>query len=109
MARTAIAVTQSVRAGATLPAAAAGDTVNGNTVPNNGRVILLVENTGATTAHDITFAIAEKVDGLVAGPRVESVAIGETQAFGPFPPADYGSSLLVDVANAELTIQAIGV
>lgn len=109
MARTAIAVTQSTRAGTTLPAATAGDATNGHSVPNNGRVVLIIENTGTTSPHDVTFALAEKVDGLTVGPRVESVANGETQVFGPFPPGEYGDSLLVDVDNAELAIQAIGV
>lgn len=107
MARSAITVTQAVRAGATLPAATVGDPVNQHTVANNGRVVLLVENTGATVARSVTFALSEKVDGLTAGPRVESVPIGETQVFGPFPPAEYGSSLLVDVDDAELTLLAI--
>lgn len=109
MARTAIAVTQSVRAGATLPAATVGDPVNNHSVPNNGKVVLLVENTGATTARSVTFAFSEKVDGQPVTPRVESVAVGETQVFGPFPPTEYGSTLLVDVDNAELTLLAIGV
>lgn len=108
MPRAAIPVTQSTRAGTTVPAATAGDTVNGHTVPNNGKLLLLVENTGTTVDRSITFTIAQKVDGLTAGPRVESIPVGETQIFGPFPPGDYGSSLLVDVDNAEVTILALG-
>lgn len=108
MPRTAITVTQSVRAGVVLPAATAGDAVNGNSVANDGRVILLVANTGASS-RNITFTTVRSVDGLTAPTRVESIPAGETQVIGPFPATDYGTTLAFDAAHAELTIQAIRV
>ena len=73
---------------------------------NDGRVTLIVKNTGASS-RDITFLTTVSVDGLTAPSRIESVPAGETQLFGPFPVNDYGSTLKVDVAHAELTINAI--
>ncbi|GAA2220335.1 hypothetical protein GCM10010400_76810 [Streptomyces aculeolatus] len=110
MPRTALTVTQATRAGVALPAATAGDVANGNSVANNGRVILLVTNTNAsTTARTITFNTVRTVDGLTAPERVESIPAGETQLFGPFDPTDYGPSLAIDPEHAEVTIQAIRV
>lgn len=108
MPRTAITVTQAVRAGVVLPAGTAGDAVNGNSVANDGRTILIVANTGASS-RDITFATVRSIDGLTAPIRTESIPAGETQLFGPFPAADYGSTLAINAAHAELTIQAIRV
>lgn len=106
MPRVAVPVTQSTRAGAVLPAATTGDATNNHSVANDGRVTLLVKNTGASS-RNITFLTRVSVDGLAAPSRVEAVPAGETQLFGPFPVNDYGSTLQVDVAHAELTINAI--
>lgn len=108
MPRVAVPVTQSSRAGTVLPAATAGDATNNHSVANDGRVILMVENSGASS-RDITFYTTVSVDGLTAPTRVESIPAGETQLFGPFPVNDYGSSLAVDVAHAELLLRAIRV
>ena len=110
MPRTTLTAVQASRAGTTLPAATAGDAVNGNQINNDGRVILLVKNTNAaTTTRTITFSTVVKIDGLTAPTRSEILPAGETQVFGPFPPNDYGHLLALNVDNAELTIQAVHV
>lgn len=106
MARVAVPVTTFVRAGVVLPAATTGDAVNNHSVVNDGRVGLIVENTGASS-RDITFHTSKTIDGLTGPTRVESIPAGEEQGFGPFDPTVYGASLLVDVAHAELTLRAI--
>lgn len=108
MPRVAVPVTQSTRSGTVLPAATTGDATNNHSVANDGRVILMVKNTGASS-RNVTFYTTVSVDGLTAPTRIESVPAGETQLFGPFPVNDYGSSLSVDVAHAELTLNAIRV
>lgn len=110
MPRTNINAVQASRAGTVLPAATAGDAVNGNATANDGRVVLIVRNTnGSSTARTITFATNVKVDGLTGPVRSESIPAGETQVFGPFPPNDYGTTLAYNVDNAELTVQALRV
>jgi hypothetical protein len=110
MARAAIAATQATRAGTVLPAATTGNATDNHSVQNDGRVILIVKNTNASsTARSITSYAARSVDGLTAPTRIESIPAGETQVFGPFPPTDYGTTLLVDVAHAELTINVVRV
>ena len=110
MARVAVPVTQASRAGTALPAATTGDATNNHSVANDGRVILMVKNTNASsTARSITFYTTVAVDGLTAPTRVESIPAGETQLFGPFDPNTYGSTMNVDVAHAELVLNAIRV
>lgn len=53
--------------------ATTGDATNGHSVANSGRVVLIVENAGATT-RTVTFNIARKVDGLSVTPRTETLA-----------------------------------
>lgn len=110
MPRVDVPVTQSSRAGTVLPAATTGDATNNHSVANDGRVILMVKNTNATsTARSITFYTVRSIDGLTAPTRVESIPAGETQLFGPFDPNDYGTVLQIDVAHAELVLNAIRV
>ncbi|MFK8844692.1 hypothetical protein [Streptomyces sp. Ac-502] len=108
MARTAITPTQATRAGTVLPAPTTGDATNGHSVQNDGRVILIVKNTGASS-RNITFLTARSIDGLTAPTRVEAIPAGETQVFGPFDANDYGTGLAFDVTHAELTINAVRV
>lgn len=110
MARTALTAIQATRSGTTLPPATAGDATNGNSIANDGRVILIVKNTnGASTSRTITFATVRSVDSLANPTRSETLTAGETQVFGPFSPTDYGNTLAINVDNAELTIQAVHV
>ncbi|PWG13902.1 hypothetical protein DF268_08515 [Streptomyces sp. V2] len=110
MPRTALTPVQATRAGTVLPAAVAGDVANGNSVANDGRVVLVVKNTNASsTARTVTFAFTKTVDGQAVTARAETIPAGETQVFGPFPPTDYGTSLAVNADNAELTVQVIRV
>lgn len=106
MARTNIAATQASRAGTVLPAATAGDVVNGNSTANDGRVVLIVNNTGASS-RTMTFTTARTIDGLTNPVRSEAIPAGETQVFGPFDPNDYGTTLAYNADNAELTINPI--
>lgn len=108
MARTNVAITQFNRDGVALPAGVAGDTTNGHVVANDGRVGLIIKNTGAAS-HNVTFNLFITVDGQGVVPRTEAVAAGATQCFGPFPIADYSASLSFDVNHVELTVAAVRV
>lgn len=85
-----------------------GDATNNHVVNNNGRVVILVENSGAT-ARVVTFNLTRKVDGQTVTPRTKSLAAGAKEAFGPFDPQEYGGKLLVDVAHADLKLTAISI
>ncbi|WP_282203875.1 hypothetical protein [Kitasatospora fiedleri] len=108
MARGTIAVSTADRAGTVLPAATDGDATNGHAVVNDGRTALLVKNGGSTVSRTVTIRLSGTLDGLaVTATRTKSVAVGAEVLLGPFPRDVYGSSLLVDVDNAELKIRAI--
>ncbi|MER7930497.1 hypothetical protein ABTY96_46565 [Streptomyces sp. NPDC096057] len=109
MARTAISVTQITRAGVAAGTEAAGDPTNNHVVPNNGKTILQVRNSGSTVARTVTFRLPGVVDGQAVTPRAVSIPISSTRWFGPFPTGDYGSQLQVDVDNAELKLTAYGI
>lgn len=105
MPRVAVPVTQITRGGVAPAAETDGDPVNHHMVNNDGRVFLLVRNAGASP-RDITFRFASAVDGQAVTPRVVAVAAGASRYFGPFPTADYGEDLQVDVAHADLKLSA---
>ena len=108
MARVAVPVTIATRAGVALPAETTGDPVNNHSVANSGKTKVHVHNTnGASTARTVTFRIYSTVDGQTVTSRTKAIPAGETHVFGPFPTADYGTTLLIDVDNAELKLRAV--
>lgn len=109
MARTVMSITQAKRSGTALVAAVAGDVTNGHVVTNDGRTGILVKNSGTTVARVVTFRFFKTVDGQSVTSRAESLAVGATELFGPFPIEDYGNNLEIDADNAELQLQAVRV
>jgi len=108
MARGTITPTQGTRAGTTLPAATTGDATNGHEVANDARLLIIAKNTGATS-RNIMFLPSRLVDGLTVASRIEAIPAGESQVFSGFDTGDYGTTLRIDVAHAEVTIQAVRV
>jgi hypothetical protein len=109
MPRTAISVLAATREGTTVTRTV-GDPVNNHSIDgNDGRLGVLVKNTGSTVARTITFRLSKTVDGFSVAPRTETLAAGAEQLFGPFDPSEYGGRLLIDVDNAELTIAPVRV
>jgi archaellum component FlaG (FlaF/FlaG flagellin family) len=109
VARVEIPVVAVTRDGTVMPDAIAGDTVNGHTLPNDGRVGLIVRNVSADTAFNLTISLTRTVDGQPVTPRVVTVPANTSKAFGPFAPGDYGSAVALDVDNASLTLLAVRV
>ncbi|MET9729708.1 hypothetical protein ABZZ79_03275 [Streptomyces sp. NPDC006458] len=109
MPRTAVPVTQITRAGVAAPAETNGDPVNNHVIPNNGRMLLLVRNSGSTVARTVTLRLPGLHDGQSITPRTVSVPQSASRYIGPFPTDSYGSQLQVDVDNAELKLIALGI
>lgn len=109
MPRVAIPVTQITRAGVAAPTETTADPVNNHTVANNGKVVLLARNSGSTVDRTITLRLSSVVDGQSVTPRTVAIPQSESRYIGPFPTGDYGTSLQVDVDNAELRIIALGI
>ncbi|WP_405925428.1 hypothetical protein [Streptomyces sp. NBC_00035] len=109
MPRVAVPVTQITRAGVAAPTETNGDATNNHSVANNGRMVLLVRNSGSTVARTVTLRLPGLTDGQAITPRTVSIAQATSRYIGPFPTGDYGDSLLVDVDNAELKLLAFGI
>lgn len=87
--------------------ATTGVPADGHKVVNRPGMFVDVKNTnGASTARVVSFVIPGGKDGQTIVPRTKSIAAGKTFRLGPWPQDSYGSTLLIDVDNAELTIVA---
>jgi hypothetical protein len=105
MARTDLTVNDITRAGIVDPTPVAADVANGNSVGNDGRIVLRVKNTnGSATTRTLTVALNVSVDGQAVTARSYPVAAGVTRWIGPFDTSNYGTSIALNGDNAELQI-----
>jgi hypothetical protein len=72
-------------------------------------MLLLVRNSGSTVPRTVTLRLPGLTDGQSITPRTVSIPLSTSRYIGPFPTGDYGSSLQVDVDNAELKLLAFGI
>lgn len=107
MARATIPVTTSTTKGVVWAAEQNGDAVEGHVLANSGRERLFVRNASVDTGYDVTIRFNKTVDGQAVTSYVEEVAFGTTQVFGPFDTENYGTSVLIDVENANLKLRAV--
>lgn len=106
MPRTAVAVTQLDRVNGVATAAfASSDVVNGNTVPNDGRVWIELSNTDAASQTCTVFP-ARTVDGQSVAGVLHTLAAAAVKRFGPFPVADYSGQLAITCSSANLKVAA---
>lgn len=107
MPRVAVPVTAISRAGVAPAAETNGDATNNHTVANDGKTIMLVRNAnGAATARTLTVRLSGAVDGQGISPKTYSIAAAASRYIGPFPVGSYGSTMQVDVDNADLKLSA---
>ncbi|WP_250029805.1 hypothetical protein [Paractinoplanes maris] len=108
MPRATLTVNNITKAGIAVPTETNGDTVNGHSLPNDGaKTFLLARNSnGASTARTLTVRLQGSVDGQAITPKTYSIPAGQSRYIGPFDTSRYGSSVAVDVDNAELKITA---
>lgn len=107
MARAALTVTPISKTGIAPTAETTGDATNNHSVANDGRTFLLVRNSnGAATARILTIRLSGSVDGQAITSRTYSIAAGASLYVGPFNTTNYGTTMLVDVAHADLKLSA---
>lgn len=82
--------------------------VTGNTFPNDGKVLLVARNSGATP-RNITMTTPGTVDEQAIADPVYSLAAGATVILGPFDPTVYGTTMTVTAAHAEVMLAAVRV
>lgn len=107
MPRTAIAVIDTTRDGATYTLVA-GDTTNNHSVVNDGLVYLIVKNTAGAPG-TVTIATPGTVDTLAIADKVVTVANGMTNPthVGPFPTSIYGTDLTVTPSATTMQLAAM--
>lgn len=114
MARTALTASQISITGLDVKTATngtAGDASNGNVVAGNNGLTLfvIVANTHGSTSYTATFVTTATVGNrsYAVGDEAQTLIAGAVKAFGPFPLAEFGTSLQIDVENASLKFQAV--
>jgi hypothetical protein len=70
---------------------------NNYTIPNNGRVLVVLECTGGGTAAFVTQSV---IDGLAVTDLTVTTTAAKIQLWGPFPPDIYGTTLVTTVSAA---------
>jgi hypothetical protein len=105
MTATAIAVTNTSRAGVASVAATSGDPVNGNSVANDGKVWLHLINTDSGASHTCTVAYqGASPDGLTTNGKVVTVPASGDYVTDTWPTSIYGSQLAITVDSNHMTI-----
>lgn len=84
---------------------ATSDNTNGNSFPNGGNTILVMNNTGGASA-TATIAITTTVDGQAVTGRVHTVPAGTIQWVKLGPVAIYGSTVTVTPSASTLKLAA---
>lgn len=111
MPATAITVNKVTAAGTPGVAGVAADTVNGNSVQNNGLTTWIeVTNTDASI-HHITIQPTREVAGYSVTPPPIAIPANTTVPvkFGPFSAADYSSALQVTADSALIHLAAYAI
>jgi hypothetical protein len=99
MPRTQINYTEPSKTGTTLPSPTAADVSNGQYITNDGHVLVIAKNTGATS-RNVTVTPTGTVDGQSAQARVTPIAAGVSLLMGPWEVANYSNQLQISGDNA---------
>lgn len=86
----------------------AADTTNGDTVPNGGSTILVMNNTAASSG-TVTVVTTSTVDGLPVNDRVFTVPAETIQLVKLGPVSVYGTTTRVDCSASTLRVAAYAV
>lgn len=110
MARTAITVTETSRAGVAVPAQQAGDNAENMKLSwNDGKIVLELEASGGACTFTFPVAVPASVDGQAIASKEVVLAEGEKKVVGPFPPGVYNradGTVNVNVSTAKGKIRA---
>ena len=106
MARGLIANVVSDMDGIILPTPTTGNATDNHYFNNTGRTKVFIKNTGAS-ARIATVHVSRTVAGQTPAPITKSIPAGETHVFGPYAINDFGRTVNVDVAHAELTLYSV--
>lgn len=85
-----------------------GDTVNGHSAVNDGKVEIIVRNADGAAAHNVTFVYdpGTAIDGSSVASRTVNIPLSATRKFYGFPIATYGALLSITVDSTQLKLSA---
>jgi hypothetical protein len=92
VAATVLTVYKLDRTAGVLIAGTAATVTQGDAFDNTGKEFLLVTNAHGSIDTTVSFALAQTLDGLTAGPRTVSVVHGTSRLIGPFPASVYNNA-----------------
>jgi hypothetical protein len=95
MSRTALSVVTSGRTGDRELVLVAGDAVNFNYFANDGKVMIVAQNSGASS-YTLTFTTQKTIDGLAIPDLTITIPAGEFALVGPFPKSVYNTDYTDD-------------
>lgn len=75
-------------------------------VVNNGRMMLWLKETGASTAN-VTIATPTTVGGLAVADQVIALTSNQEKAAGPFPRSVYGDELDITCDGTNVDLEAV--
>jgi hypothetical protein len=101
MPRTALTnIIEPTRAGVAFPAGTAADVVNGNSIVNDSRVIVIAINSSGSTIRNVVVTPSATVDGLAVATRTTPIPISSSVIMGPWDVGTYGTSLALTADSA---------
>lgn len=101
MPRTALTnIIEPTRAGVAFPVGAAADVTNGNSIANDGRIIVIAINSSGSTIRNAVVTPTATVDGLAAAARTSPIPISSSIILGPWDVGNYGTTLQISGDSA---------
>lgn len=101
MPRTALTnIIEPTRTGVAFPAGTAADVSNGNSISNDGRVVVIAINSNASLPRNVTVTPTATVDGLTAAARTTAIPAQSSVLLGPWDVANYSTTLQISGDNA---------
>ena len=104
-ARTATTITHTALATLLADPGTAADNVNGDSFPNGGSTILIMNNTAGSSG-TVTIATVLSTDGLTAPTRQFTIPANSIRVAKLGPPAIYGSTVTVTASASTIKLQA---
>jgi len=104
-ARTATQVTHTALSTLLADPGTAADNVNGDTFPNGGSTILVMNNTAGSSG-TVAISTVRSIDGLTAPTRSFTIPANSIRIAKLGPVADYGSTVTVTASASTIKLQA---
>lgn len=88
------------KTGTAFPAGTAADVTNGNSIVNDGRVLVIATNSHATLVRNAIVTPTATVDGLTATTRTSPIPALSSILLGPWEVSNYSNVLQISGDNA---------